>query len=312
MVNKKDLMLFMTPTNNPDDFFEFLLPSIENILDIKEYCIFSFIFQPPFTSDQINEIHKRLDDYNINYSIQYKEYGIPKVGYIPLMKMLNDCSVVNKNSLFYATLDDDMAFLNGTKIKTIGFQYLNLLCRMLLDKNIGLATLGNSNSFYYSDKIFPLDIKCKQKFWTGRGMIYRNYNSQFVPDHIANLYGGNTDILPAVYNLIEYNSYAISCSNGLCSHCENRKIDGGVEFKWYEVNNINDTTLTGNYYKSHYNKNIFSGTEQSLVSPQIFSNYLKNTGYDFEDESISFKYTSQFNFNINDLKNSINMILSEL
>lgn len=279
-MKKEDLICFIVPTSEPDSLKRLLLSSLDNIQNIKEYTKFSIVFQPPYTDQDIDDVVSVFKEKDICLEYQFKEYSYES-GRTPLLKIRNDCSKLCPNSLFYALLDDDMTFLPPTELKSIGLQYLNLVYRLLTDSKISVGKIGNSSPFEYSDKVFAYDNI--NDLSTGRGTIVKNYDKMLVPERVENLYSAGEDVFSILYRLIEHNTSLIAVSNGLCSHYENRKIIEKQHYGWSKRN-----------------------CEEGSAVKYMKDNYLGR----LSEINTNIKCTD-FIFNLDDLKNKINTLISQ-
>lgn len=281
-MKKEDLICFIVPTSEPNSLKRLLLSSLDNILNIKEYIKFSIIFQPPYTDQDIDDVVSVFKEKDICLEYQFKEYSYES-GRTPLLKIRNDCSKLCPNSLFYALLDDDMTFLPSTELKSIGLQYLNLVYRLLTDSKISVGKIGNSSPFEYSDKVFAYDTINFVNFWTGRGIVMKNYDRMLIPEKVENFYSAGEDVFSVLYRLIEHGTSLVAVSNGLCSHYENRKIIEKQYYGWSKRN-----------------------CEKGSVVKYMEDNYLNR----LSEINNNIEYTN-FIFNLNELKSKINAIISQ-
>lgn len=236
-MKKEETLVFTMPTNNPIDFKYKFMGGIENIIDLKDYCTFSIIFQPPFTQELINEHLKELDKLGLHYKWQFKTYTFEK-GKTPLIKMRQDCAMMVPNALFYAMLDDDMQFANPIEKETIGIQYLNGIYNLLVDDNISLCQILPPDCFN-REKEKPKNITAAtpdhKTYYTANGLILRGgiyYGFKGVmPADTINIYGGCQDVMMCLWRMMN-NKISICIPNGLCYHYEHREQKGMHEYKW--------------------------------------------------------------------------------
>lgn len=234
-MDKKELLCFCLPTCNKEDMFKFLLPSLINIGELKNYCCFGIIFQPPYTEEDVKYCLTIFDELGLNYIYEFKKYDYAE-GETPLIRMRNDCALKYPKALFYAMLDDDMSFLPG-----IDKDYLNILNYMLEHRNISVANLFPpmpvDNQTESEDFDFGLSYNDFENadYFTSSGIIYRGgiyYGFDgLLPTDMLNLVGGRQDILMAIWRVLQGDS-SIKLENGHCEHYENRSSPGCCDYNW--------------------------------------------------------------------------------
>jgi len=269
-MKKTDLLCFSLPTCDPDDMLMHLIPSLNNLGKLKDYCSFGIIFQPPYTEIQMNEVINVFKNQNLEFKYSYKEYEFD-LGETPLNRMRQDASMMYPNSLFYGILDDDMEFLDG-----IDLQYLDLIYLMLKYRNLSVASLDAA--FIDSDienefKINLGDLNNTSLYTKSglivRGGIYYGFTG-LLPEELVSLVGGRQDVITAVYRLIQGDSI-ITCDNGKCLHYEYRETPGYDEYLWFDstVPNTNTDWLEEHGYTRHLKlneKNFLDETYEELLN----------------------------------------------
>jgi len=243
---KNNLLCFCLPTCDKEDMFTYLLPSLKNIGELKNYASFSITFQPPYTEEDIEIVIKEFKKLNLNYKYEFKKYEFEE-GQTPLVQMRNDCALRYPKALFYALLDDDMQFLPG-----IDRDYLNLLNCMLGDRNLSVAIMLepilNNPEFA---KRFNMGVEYadfeNSNYFTGNGIIYRGgYYYGFdglLPEDMLKYVGGRQDILMAVWRILQGDS-SIKGGNCQCLHYEHRDVTGYSKYKWLTSLNPSVPTCT--------------------------------------------------------------------
>lgn len=242
---KEKILCFCLPTCNTSDMFQFLLPSLKNIGELKGYASFSITFQPPYTEEEIKKCLQVFDELHLDYKYEYKEYTFEQ-GRTPLMQMRQDCALRYPNYKFYALLDDDMSFKEG-----IDKDYLNLIYWMLKNRNFSVACLKKGPNSPYNMIRF-LDFE-NGDYSTESGVIFRGgiyYGFKgLVPETLAQKVGGKQDYSTAIWRILQGDSSIVLITDN-CDHYENRAQPGYTEYGW--TNFFDEDTLLYWLYDNNF------------------------------------------------------------
>ena len=165
---------FLLPTCEPDEMFKWLLPSLNNIKDAKDFIQFAIGFQPPYTSEEINTVLDTLNTLGFEYQYFYKDYKATRP-FIPLLRMRNDCAMLYPDSLVYGLLDDDMSFTDDSIVEVFKL----ILDTFVQRPNLGIISIKHKRQIVYNN-CFSTDLGI---FY--RGGISYGFNG-LMPE---NLYG---------------------------------------------------------------------------------------------------------------------------
>lgn len=259
-------LVFCLPTCEPDMMLKFLAPSIhllENIKDIVEFCI---CFQPPYTNEEVEKTLNYFEDFNVKWF--YKDYNY-KDGKIPLIKMRNDCAMLEPDTDYYALLDDDMQFKEG-----LSEFYLKAIRDF--DENPSLGVVGFTSFKRGYDNYFGTDkgiIYRGGKFYGFEGLVPEKLMKNcktLVPyenENLLELIGGQQDKFCAMIRLAT-GQFSKQYDRVPCLHQENRHYRGARQFGWlnieYEPNSV--TSFIRKYFrKDFYSKNSNVLFEDSLL-----------------------------------------------
>ena len=240
---KSNLLCFCLPTCNKEDMFKYLLPSLKNIGELKNYCCFSITFQPPYEEEDIKKVLREFDNLNLNYKYEYQQYEFER-GKTPLIQMRNDCALRYPKALFYGMLDDDMQFLDG-----IDRDYLNVLNYLLGNRNCSVALFLPPIHNDEASRKFNMGLEYADfentNYFTESGLIYRGgiyYGFDgLMPQDMLQYVGGRQDTLIAIWRILKGES-SILTGNARCKHYQHRQIAGHSEYDW--LNNSNFSTPT--------------------------------------------------------------------
>ena len=146
------------PTCEPDSMFEFLLPTAIRLKSLVNLLEFNLIFQPPYTTTQIDKVVSELQNIGFKVNYYYKDYKVVKP-YTPLLKMRNDCSLLSPKSDYYLIWDDDISIEDESACNYI----LDAISKM--DENSNLAAISLYNQ--------PIENHRENFYSTNAGLIVR-------------------------------------------------------------------------------------------------------------------------------------------
>lgn len=184
-------LTFCIPTCEPKTIRKLLLPSLIYLKPIKELFKLCICFQPPYSEEDINKVCSFLDKLEFNYSWFYKDYDI-KNNEIPIIRMRQDCSLLEPDSDYYALLDDDMEFKENTYE-----WYLKALNDLDSDNNIGVISLHRDRNNGIECELTKYNQNC---YATDNGLIYRG--GKFYG--FEGMYPEKLNLLPNIKTLIPY------------------------------------------------------------------------------------------------------------
>lgn len=234
-MESKVKLAFVLPTCEPDTMLTYLAPSIKYLEPIKEIIKFCIVFQPPYTEDLVQKALTYFKGFNVEST--FKTYDCSN-GRVPLIKIRNDCALMEPKAPLYACIDDDMKFKEG-----LDSFYFKAISDFELSSNLGVISFSTYIHHCRMDNYFA----------TNKGIIYRGgvyYGFDgLVPEklmdscktlipyegeNLLELIGGQQDKFCALIRLATGQTSKLYL-NVPCTHEENRKMHGKDQFHWIDV-----------------------------------------------------------------------------
>ena len=214
-MNKYNLLTYILPTNNPDEFFNKFGKSLSVFYDIKDYISFCINFQSPWTQDLIDRALKLFEAVGLFVYHTFNKYE-KKEDQFPLMEMRNDALRLNPKCKYFAFIDDDIVYsCSKEEYASVIIQcieYMNFY-------NVGSLTIGQpvykAHWDPWDDKIVPMRKDLHTN--TALGTIFNNiYGGNILPEEMVDLYGSGEDRLLGEYRLYisGYNIAQARCQIG--------------------------------------------------------------------------------------------------
>ena len=97
----------ITPTNNPTAIKKDLLPSLKYFNKLNSFVSLGFIFQKPYTEEDISFVLTECKKQNITTYHDFKTYNMTRMN---LNTMREDAAQLNPTADYYFYMDDDMSF----------------------------------------------------------------------------------------------------------------------------------------------------------------------------------------------------------
>ena len=98
------------PTNNPEEMFKFLLPSLQHIIHKNLSIEFLINFQPPWNKRQIKIVENDIRAYGFGFRYCFNTYKPPT----PMCLARYHCTKLFPKADYYMFADDNFVFTNGT------------------------------------------------------------------------------------------------------------------------------------------------------------------------------------------------------
>lgn len=234
------------PTNNPDDYFDILQPSLIHLTSLLDYCDveFFFIFQRPWNNEQVKRAKKNILNtgfiFKMNTTVAKKK---------PSMTYLRNIGIMNSsNASYYMLIDDNFKFKSGTPKYFIdsGIRYSQCLEYMKCFPACGFVMCEGS----LGGSIQKLEISSTQVglFATTRGLILRNIGAHKIFGNTSHLLGGLEESI-ACYHIIEEGFFPAKQFNNPTINSNMAKSDGGKFIHSQEIWNQNCAKYIRNRYQ---------------------------------------------------------------
>jgi len=188
------------PTNNPNNYFNILEPSLINLESLLDFCAvqFSFVFQTPWTLGEINRAEKKL----ISKGFEIQE-GVALAVKNPSMTCLRNIGIMNSPKAdYYLIADDNFEFRSGTPKYPYdsGIRYSQCLQYLNEYPNCGFVMCeGSLGGSVQKMKISSTKVGL---FATTRGLILRNIGPKKIYRQTSHLLGGLEESV-ACYHIME-------------------------------------------------------------------------------------------------------------
>lgn len=259
------------PTNNPNAMYQYLLPSLENLLPAKKFVTFLINFQPPWRQEDIEGCCEEIRSYGFELLVGFGKYEVKGKGLVPINKIREDTAQIDPYCKYYMIFDDDMSFLGPSEKmpRCAGDQIVESLIYMTTNWDCGVLVFGGSLIKKIDrDSIAP--ISRDREYVTGRGIIFKNmrggrpFGSVLVPEGAYELLGSDEEKVIAGWRLFN-GLYAAEMPFVRINHYENQvskrnkngKIPGKVLYEWNtdEIKNSNNFK----FIRENYNPDYASG-----------------------------------------------------
>lgn len=234
----QDLITLCISTNNPENMNKYLLKTIHNLVGLKDFCTVAINFQEPYTENDIKNIVEYIESLGFKVIHSFNKYEVKNRGEVPIIKIKNDCALLNPNSFLYAQIDDDFEFRNYAYI-----DYLRSIHFMLKYNNCGIMNFVHSYKGYIKPNQIGIAKSINERVMTGRGLIFKRCKLfQFTSDDSLKLVGSGEElILTAIRLHLGY--FMGILPTGRCINSIN-KSKGYVKYGW-----TNNKILKNNQHK---------------------------------------------------------------
>jgi len=300
-----NILGFAIPTCEPDTMENILLPSLVNILPLKDICTINLNFQKPYKKEQIDSIVSRIRRMGFTVIHTFNEYPDWKENKLSVAKLREDAARLS-NSLVYSLLDDDMQFVGGYNkyLMDINTQYLNIIKKILSDRRVSVGQLTDPNpKEYLNGSMLYRNIRFDRLF-TGRGMLvrggcYYGFNG-VLPDEITKLSGGDSDITSASYR-IQFGENVVEIPFGMCNHIQNspRGAEGAWQYGW---DKNNETKNSVRYYRiTHWTPHYVHGKNMENFSEEIANKIYEKGALNIANDDIKSTTKMSIDLDFDDL-----------
>lgn len=239
------LLSINLPTNNPDDYFNLLQPSLIHLKSLLNFCEveFSFIFQRPWDNESVIEAHEYLFQNGFIFKM-----NTATAKNKPSMCNLRNIGIINSpNADFYMMIDDNHRFGSGTPKYPIdsGIRYSQCLYYMKGFPNCGFIMCEGS----LGGSVQKLEISSTPVgfFATARGLILRNIGAYKIFGNTSHLLGGLEESI-ACYHIIEEGFFSAKQFNNPTYPANNHGVDNNSFIHNQEIWNQN----CAKYIRSRY------------------------------------------------------------
>lgn len=211
------------PSNNPESFFNILLPSIEHLKELKgedgeNEITFYLIAQRPWSDIDISLASMAVISEGFNF-----EYTYVVNQEKPSMFHLRSIGIVKSlNTDYFLMMDDNFRFTSGTPkyAASSGKRYLQCINYLQKYSNCGFVMCegslgGNIQKWEISSTITGL-------FATTRGIVFRNIGADYLCRKTPRLIGGLEESV-FCYHIIEEGYYPAKQFNNPTQHKDKAK-----------------------------------------------------------------------------------------
>ena len=295
MRGKTNTLGLIMPTIEPNTLRKLWLPSLENLVDAKDYINICINFQDPYTVDDALRIVEEIKSYGftVYYTVREK-YHVPSRGLVPFNRIRNDTVMLNPNSKFYVLTDDDFSYLSATqKSPNAGIQYLRAIHYLLKFDNCGCLLTGGSMYRYNPiNTIGP--TKCLNREWyiTSKSLFLRSmstYGFELFPNDSLDLYGAKEESLLCACRLNE-GFYPAKMGNTRVKHDEGRCDDEDIKPGFDQFGWLDEEIVENNidkYLREHYGTDTYGlGSNCFVICNE--DTYYKKGGIDIIKEREKF------------------------
>ena len=283
------------PTCEPDSMFEFLLPTAIRLKSLVNLLEFNLVFQPPYTTTQIDKVVSELQNIGFKVNYYYKDYKVVKP-YTPLLKMRNDCSLLSPKSDYYLIWDDDISIEDESACNYI----LDAISKMDENSNLAAISLYNQPIENHRENFYSTNaglIVRGGKYYGFDGYMPENLKQfgnvktlyEYQNENLINLFGGFQDKFGVMCRLCSGQS-GEAIINVPINHVENRKQKGSIAHGWDEakyekgsIANFIQTYFNPRFLETHsltlFDKNL----NKQIYPYQYNSDGTKKFEYDLYD-----------------------------
>lgn len=278
-------IVLLIPTNKQDVLFDYAL-SFDGLRSMSELferheCIFSLSLQPPFTEQDVVDIQRRCREAGAKASCVFVAQESP-----PRMSFLRQSAAnLHPDADFFVWWDDNMMGTFGTDMypRWTGARMLEAFNYLERFPRCGILNMEGPRGGNYSEwKIKPSNAR----WWTSRGLIYRNaFSGSLYHDGAMEVKGAFDDVMPG-FKLVEAGYYCAKQFNNPTRHCLRTNIGKEMsprDFGMHDqaLNRSQGEAFLANYYDeigwTHLEK--VPGTSSGFKPPvRLLEAYYKNGG----------------------------------
>lgn len=296
MNNYHNILSLVLPTNEPDVMDQYFMKSIEWMQPLASISTICINFQKPYDTKSIEEICYKLSNLGFDVRTTFSEY-IYEPHKVPVNKIRQDTADLNKDSLYYALVDDDMLF-KGQSYKmnrTSGMQYIDSIHYLLTHQDCGILMMGGT-LFRKISRYSIGPVNLESTYLTSKGFIVKsiantNYGNGFLPEGSIDLVGSDEEKVLAASRLYR-GLYPAKFGNARIDHYEHKKkiSDGSTMYGWNSEEILNENNAK--FIRENYNQK-FKTRDYNVIDHNIF--YYK-CSIDLSDQSVIDKYTTSYEF----------------
>lgn len=290
------------PTVNYQCITKFLLPSVRQLLPLKDICTFLINFQPPYGIN-IDEVVRELQ--SLGFAVEYSYNTYDTSVNIPINKIRNDAARLMPEALIYGIIDDDMTFCgpSPTISKSSGEQYLDIVRYMLEFKNCGTVVCGGQLYKKVPTHHIGL-VEIDNTYLNSKGLFFKNLKIDnpledvwITPSDSEWVLGADEEKIAAACRLAR-GYYTAKMRGTRVRHYENIKVrgtDGSSSTHWDEFELVENNTTK--YIREHYNPD-FKGNRSTINDGNYYNvvkyqDYLDAGGVSINSDNINY-YTKDF------------------
>jgi hypothetical protein len=239
---------FIIPTINKEAMMTKFLTSLGEFDEVRDLVSFGICFQK-YDKKDIDKVVKEFKKHKLTLFYIEKEYTF-KQGWIPLIKMRDDCAMLNPTAPYYCFVDDDSHFDNKTPyaisdvIKS-AIEYFNLY-----PKCGAIMATKNQQSGVIRPNIINLPI-C-----TNLALFIRNIyeGGHILPIDKVSLVGMSEDIISVRQRTMDgYFDSLCFTDCGYHADLKDNKEAGKYRYHWLDIKMEEGTTLYALYHE-YWNK----------------------------------------------------------
>lgn len=245
-MNKYNLLTYILPTNNPNEFFEKFGKSLKVFVKLRDYISFCINFQEPWTKEQIDRAMRLFQRYDLTTYKTFEKYE-KKSYQFPFMKIRNDTLRLNPTCKYFVFIDDDIIYSCTSE------EYASVIVQCLEYMNfynVGSLTIGQpiykTHWLPWDNKIVPMSDDLHT--FTALGTIFKNiYCGNILPEEMLDLYGSGEDRLLGEYRFFisGYNIAQARCQIGF--HLDIKATENKSVYKYRLLANRDKPHNCGRY-----------------------------------------------------------------
>lgn len=301
MINKvkeaHDILGLLLPTNEPDTFFKYFLPSLNNMKEVAPITTIALNFQHPWNRISIEKAV--LECEKIGFRVLYQfiySYPIWSTGYVPFNKIRHDAAMLVPKSILFALTDDDFQYEKNHPEGNFsaGHQYLCAVKYLLRFKRCGVVSMNRGQTNIPNDMIGMSSLD--KTYGTGSGLIFRNMYPEFFvyPDDAIILKGaGEENIIGC--SRVHNGLYPANMSNSATKHDEirqSKEVKSGDEMYEWTKEEVADSNVNRYIDKTYNIKNDKKRPRRILNENLYYSNGGMKIDENFDSHLINFSNSS--------------------
>lgn len=281
------LLGIVLPSNNPEQFFSHLAPTLEHIKEIADQSVFLINFQPPWTVSERAAVARHIERIGFECRHIFTKWWTKP---IKIIKMREQCALLAPECKYYLFIDDDFKLSPGTKkFKfTSGQRYLQSLDYLERWPRCGLI---NTKSFLgghkWGLKIGPTK---HDMYATNRGLFLRSMKKHgflLSPEGMHDL-RGDLEESALAFARIELGYFPAKQMNNPTIHLTGKLDqydDDPLNMHNYKVINEN----VGKWIRERYDDPDWE-YEQKRLPGDLFTKYLAAGGIDITEKKYTIAY----------------------